>query len=146
MADKDICYAGGGLVWRALDGNLTLAVVHRPKYDDWSLPKGKAIEGVDRSLEETAIRETEEETGWRVAIIDFAGEVSYLNKGKRKVVQFWNMSPISKSGDPDPGEIDRLEWLETGQALDLLSYKHDRTLIRNNFDRIFKKVIGADSK
>ncbi len=141
MVDKDnICFAGGGLVWRIENDALTLAVVHRPKYDDWSLPKGKVKESLDRTLEDTALRETEEETGWRVAIIDFAGEVTYPNKEKRKIVRFYNMKPVEQTGEPDPGEVDRIRWLTPPESLETLSYEHDRMLVRENAERIGKKI------
>lgn len=144
--NDDMSFAGGGLVWQYDNGELNIAVVHRPKYDDWSLPKGKAKNDLDSSLEDTAIRETTEETGWEVEIIDFAGEVSYPNKGKIKMVRFWNMRPKRKTGEPDPEEIDRVRWLAPEEAARVLSYEHDRKLVEENYERILKIIPETGSK
>ena len=115
--------AAGGLVQR--DGRV--AVVHRPKYDDWSLPKGKLDD--DESFEDAALREVREETGLRCRLGDEAGEVHYTDgRGRPKIVRYWHMEPIDGAFAPN-AEVDELRWMEPGAAADALTYAHDRELL-----------------
>lgn len=126
---KVVRAAGGLLRRRRGNGAWELAVVHRPKYDDWSLPKGKAEPG--ESPQETALREVEEETGLACRLGDEVGEISYHDhRGRPKVVRYWLMEVT----DPERGfvpsdEIDELRWCSSGEAAKLLSYDHDRALL-----------------
>jgi 8-oxo-dGTP diphosphatase len=116
--------AAGGIVER--DG--LLAVVHRPRYDDWSLPKGKLDKG--ESFEQAALREIEEETGLRCVLGDELEPARYRDhRGRRKVVRYWRMTIESGAFAPND-EVDELRWLTRGDALDLLSYEHDRLLVQ----------------
>jgi len=116
--------AAGGIVER--DG--LLAVVHRPRYDDWSLPKGKLDKG--ESFEQAALREIEEETGLRCVLGDELETARYRDhRGRRKVVRYWRMTIESGAFAPND-EVDELRWLTPGDALDLLSYEHDRLLVQ----------------
>jgi 8-oxo-dGTP pyrophosphatase MutT (NUDIX family) len=116
--------AAGGLVVRELDGRSEVALVHRPKYDDWSLPKGKLMAGEEPSA--AALREVEEETGLRCELGDELEAASYADRmGRPKHVRWWRMRPLG--GEFAPGdEVDELRWLEPGEALALLSYDRDR--------------------
>jgi 8-oxo-dGTP diphosphatase len=115
--------AAGGLVLR--DGEI--AVVHRPRYDDWSLPKGKLDEGED--FEQAALREVEEETGLRCRIDRQLGDTSYRDrKDRAKVVRYFEMRPEGGEFSPND-EVDELRWLAPAEALDLLSYDFDRELV-----------------
>jgi 8-oxo-dGTP diphosphatase len=116
--------AAGGVVRR--DGEI--AVVHRPKYDDWSLPKGKLDPG--ESGEDAALREVEEETGVRCRLGRHVGRTEYVDsKGRPKVVDFWEMEPV-EIGDFEPNdEIDDVRWLPPAKAVDLLTYSFDRDLV-----------------
>jgi 8-oxo-dGTP diphosphatase len=120
--------AAGGLVVREAGELVELAVVHRPRYDDWSLPKGKLGPGEDWAA--AALREVEEETGLRCELGEELGSVRYLDrKGRRKQVRWWRMRPLG--GDFVPGnEVDELRWLEPTAALELLDYEQDRELVR----------------
>jgi 8-oxo-dGTP diphosphatase len=120
--------AAGGLVARERDGTVEVAVVHRPRYDDWSLPKGKLHPGED--WEAAALREVEEETGLRCDLGDELESVTYFDrKGRRKLVRYWLMRPLD--GEFEPGdEVDELRWLTPDAALDLLPYEHDRRLVQ----------------
>jgi 8-oxo-dGTP diphosphatase len=107
--------------------------VHRPRYDDWSLPKGKADPG--ESDEETALREVEEETGLRCTLGVPAGRTRYRDsKGRNKVVHYWLMEPDSVAAAGDGAfvpnqEVDEMRWCSVGEATRLLTYAHDRTLL-----------------
>ena len=104
------------------------AIVHRPAYDDWSLPKGKLQPG--ETEEEAAVREVEEETGMRCRIVRDLGTTSYIDrKGRPKVVYYWLMRAVTGKFVVN-GEIDAIRWEELGPAIDLLSYDRDRTLLR----------------
>jgi len=111
--------AAGGVVLR--DGEIV--VVHRPKYDDWTLPKGKTEPG--ESDEECAIREVEEETGLRCELLDELATVSYEDpKGRPKQVRYWLMRPVS--GELRPAhEVDDARWVPVGEAGQVLSYERD---------------------
>jgi 8-oxo-dGTP diphosphatase len=119
--------AGGVVVRERKDGKLEIAVVHRPRYDDWSLPKGKLEE--DESFKQGALREVEEETG---LICDLGRELSSTTyedrKGRPKIVRYWQMSP--RKGDFKANdEVDELRWLSPKKARSLLDYDHDRKLV-----------------
>ena len=115
--------AAGGVVVR--DGRV--AVVHRPKYDDWSLPKGKLDLG--ESWEDAAVREVLEETGLRCRLGDRAGSVEYVDpKGRPKTVRYWRMEPLGGTFAPS-AEIDQMRWLTAQEAEEALTYPHDRSLV-----------------
>jgi CYTH domain-containing protein/8-oxo-dGTP pyrophosphatase MutT (NUDIX family) len=119
--------ASGGVIVRG-GGEHEVALVHRPKYDDWSLPKGKLDAG--EGWEEAALREVEEETGLRARLLDELSPIAYLDpKGRRKVVRYWRMEVVSGSFTPNK-EVDEFEWLSLGDALERLTYDHDRELVR----------------
>ena len=121
--------AAGGLVAREPNGRLEIAAVHRPRYDDWSLPKGKLHPG--EAWEEGALREVLEETGLRCELGDELESAGYLDrKGRRKLVRYWLMRPVS--GRFAPGEeVDELRWLSPEEAVSALTYEHDRELVRS---------------
>ena len=125
MADEQV-QAAGGLVVRD-DGRV--AVIHRPRYDDWSLPKGKLDAGED--FETGALREVEEETGIRGRIVEELAPTSYVDrKGRDKIVRWYRMDVDGEPGEFSPNdEVDELRWLTPAEARDLLSYEHDRALV-----------------
>jgi 8-oxo-dGTP diphosphatase len=120
--------AAGGVIVRDAGGSREVAVIHRPKYMDWSLPKGKLEPG--ESWENAALREVEEETGYRCELGRALGEIRYRDrKGRSKLVRYWEMSP--REGDFAPNaEVDELRWLGLRSAEELLEYEHDRELVR----------------
>lgn len=117
--------AAGGVVYRPARERAQVSVVHRPKYDDWSLPKGKLDEG--ESFEEAALREVEEETGMVCRLVRGCGQVEYPVSD----VRYWLMEPIA--GKFRPGaEIDELRWVTVDEALQVLSYEEDRAILRES--------------
>jgi ADP-ribose pyrophosphatase YjhB (NUDIX family) len=129
--------ASGGVVWRAAAGGAPeLVVVHRPRYDDWSLPKGKLDPG--ESWEDAALREVEEEVGLRCMLGPELPPVSYRdNKGREKVVRYWLMEPQEGDGRFEPNdEVDEMRWVDAATAERLLSYPHDARLVRQAAERL----------
>lgn len=124
MPDEEIRAAGGVVV---RDGRI--AVVHRPRYDDWSLPKGKLDPG--ESWEQAALREIEEETGLRCRLEDELAPAHYLARGRRKTVRYWRMAVVEDAGLVPDDEVDELRWVTPGEAVAMLSYDHDRALVRS---------------
>lgn len=124
--DEAEVLAAGGLVTR---DDARIAVVHRPRYDDWSLPKGKLDEG--ESLEEAALREVWEETGLKCSITGTLGDTNYRDrKDRKKLVRYYEMR--AEEGEFTPNdEVDELRWLAPADALDLLTYDFDRELVQS---------------
>jgi 8-oxo-dGTP diphosphatase len=123
-----VVHGAGGLVWRDGPRGRTLAVIHRPRKDDWSLPKGKLEPG--ESFQAAAVREVVEETGCRARLEAYAGSVVSERRRGRKLVHFWHMS-ASEIGRLEPNdEVDRVEWLRPDDALDRLDHAVERRLVR----------------
>ena len=120
--------AAGCLVWRYGSKEPEVLLVHRPRWQDWSFPKGKLDKG--ESWEDGALREVEEEIGLRCRLSDELPPTSYRdNKGRAKVVRYWMMEPIDGEFVPS-NEVDEMRWLPVADAGRLLSYEHDRELLR----------------
>ena len=120
--------AGGGVVVRHSENGPEVAVVHRPRYDDWSFPKGKLDPG--ETWEQAALREVEEEIGLRCRLGDELSPTSYRDaKGRAKVVRYWLMEPLDGAFEPND-EVDEMRWVTPAEAEGLLSYEHDRALAR----------------
>ena len=116
--------AAGGVVI-ADDGRV--AIVYRPKYDDWTFPKGKLERG--ETEEEAALREVEEETGLQCELGTELGFASYRDpKNRPKTVRYWQMSVRSGEFIPN-NEVSDLKWLELGEAAEQLSYDRDREIL-----------------
>ena len=115
--------AAGGVVRR--DGDVLL--VHRPKYDDWTLPKGKLDRG--ESFEDAALREVEEETGFVCELGEEVESTTYEDRnGKVKLVRYWEMTPVGGEFEPND-EVDELRWLPPDEARELLTYDRDRGVL-----------------
>jgi 8-oxo-dGTP diphosphatase len=129
----EIAAAGGVLVAHGEDGRPRVAVIHRPKYMDWSLPKGKLEEGEE--WQEAALREVREETGYRARASAELQRVSYLDrKGRRKLVRYWLMEPLEGGFEPHD-EVDELRWVTPEEAYELLTYEHDNDIVQKALRR-----------
>ena len=128
--------AAGTVLWRPRGSGVRsddrdgveVAVIHRPKYDDWSLPKGKCEPGESTCV--TAVRETLEETGFSGPLSRGLGEVAYEVAGHDgqpvpKVVQYWAMPALGGAFTPNT-EVDELRWLAPEGALEILTREADR--------------------
>jgi 8-oxo-dGTP diphosphatase len=123
----EVVRAAGGLVYRR-DGDGTLILlVHRPRYDDWTFPKGKCADG--ETDEECALREVVEETGYRCTLDAEAATTEYVDaKGRPKRVRYWSMQPVA--GDFVPtDEVDAVRWCTPAEAAAMLSYGRDVKLL-----------------
>ncbi|MFE3060047.1 NUDIX domain-containing protein [Nocardia sp. NPDC059239] len=123
--------AAGAVLWRpAADGGLEIALVHRPKYDDWSLPKGKLDPGETPVV--TAVREVAEETGLNSRLGRYLGHVTYPVTGHRKLkrVDYWAARVLDGAFESNP-EVDALDWRRLDTVMDALSYPMDRSIVRN---------------
>jgi 8-oxo-dGTP pyrophosphatase MutT (NUDIX family) len=129
VSDDGVVRAAGGVVWRvAAGGEIDVLLVHRPRYDDWSFPKGKNDPG-EADLD-CALREVEEETG----IVASAGaelpSVAYRDHRDRpKVVRYWAMAVASELGFEPNDEVDELRWLGVEEARRRLTYEHDLVVL-----------------
>jgi 8-oxo-dGTP diphosphatase len=121
--EDGVVRAAGGIVAR--DGRLLL--VHRPKYDDWTFPKGKAEPG--ESDEACAVREVEEETGLRCELGAELPSTHYTDSRDRpKRVRWWRMEPVAGEFTPSD-EVDEIRWLTPDEAAQVLSYGRDQALL-----------------
>jgi 8-oxo-dGTP diphosphatase len=134
----DLIRAAGGLVWRANKKHREILVIHRTRYDDWILPKGKLRD--DERWEEAAMREVTEETGYSVEIVSFANNLFYYVSKRPKMILFWNMKikgKISKfkrlTDSPDEG--DQVKWLTLEKALERITYEDEKQLLINEYKR-----------
>ena len=120
--------AAGGLVLRELGATRQVLIVHRPHRHDWSFPKGHLDAG--ESFEQAALREVEEETGMRCALLNAVAPVHYLDsRGRPKEVRYWTMARLE--GDFQVNEeVDVVRWVAVEEAPDLLTYDTDRELAR----------------
>lgn len=124
-----IVRAAGGIVVRDDGHGPQVLVVHRPAYDDWSLPKGKLDLGEDDAT--AAVREVEEETGVRAQVIGDAGSIDYIDRrGRPKVVHYFVMMVMDDPGTRESdNEVDLVAWWPISQARTALTYPRDCELL-----------------
>lgn len=116
-------WAAGGLVLRELDDLIEVLLIHRPRHDDWSFPKGKIDDG--ETLGQTAEREVEEETGFRCERHERLEPVRYTDaRGREKLVVYWTMSILSGAFVPNE-EADAIGWFDLTSARNTVTYQRD---------------------
>ncbi len=127
MSNQETVRAAGCVVWSKTGKDHRYAIVHRPRYDDWSFAKGKLDPG-ETELE-AALREVLEETGLEGELGPELETVSYTDhKDRPKTVHYW-MLEHTKGSFVENDEVDELRWCSAVEAAELLSYSHDRTLL-----------------
>lgn len=128
--------AAGGVVRRRVGRlgrrSLEVIVIHRPRYDDWSFPKGKLDDG--EGFEAAALREVKEETGLACRLVADLGETRYPDRrGRPKLVRYWLMEEAEPTAAEDGfvanEEVDEVRWMRPSEAATLLTYPHDRELL-----------------
>ncbi|MEH0939233.1 NUDIX hydrolase [Micromonospora psammae] len=120
--------AAGGVAWRpGADGRIEVCLVHRPRYGDWSLPKGKLERGEHPLL--AAVREVAEETDVRAVPQVRLTTVRYRSEGRPKTVDYWSMRAVGEGGFQPDTEVDDVRWLATDEAVRLVSYPHDAEVL-----------------
>ena len=124
--------AGGGVLWRPGPAGREFCLVHRPKYDDWTLPKGK-LEAGEHPLR-AAVREVWEETGVHAVVGRRLPTQEYRLGQDRKTVEYWSMTPADGSFTAS-AEVDSLHWDSAAGAAERLSYERDRTFLRSVADQ-----------
>ena len=127
MARNEIV-AAGAVCWRDRGGQREVALVHRNRYDDWSIPKGKVERG--ETFAEAAVREVAEEAGMAVALGPPLPAQRYTVNGRPKLVHYWAAGPISRTAPFVPEhEVDQVQWWPLEQAAQRLSYRRDADLL-----------------
>lgn len=137
--EQELIRAAGAVLWRRLsDELLQIALIHRPRYDDWSFPKGKAEEG--ESDISCAYREVLEETGYVSQFGPELGDISYEVDGQKKVVKYWAAQAIGNPAQVmDIEEVDQLIWVTLEDAKAKITLQSDQKILES-FQRF-----GADS-
>lgn len=121
--------AAGGIPVRGVGGDLEVLVIHRARYGDWTLPKGKCEPG--ETDETCALREVEEETGLVCELGDELPPTEYRDgKGRRKRVRYWALRVVGGELRPAAGEVDAARWIPLSEAAALLTYERDAAVVR----------------
>jgi 8-oxo-(d)GTP phosphatase len=141
MSNPATVIAAGGVVWRQRRDTRQVLLVHRPRYDDWSLPKGKLNQ--HEHVLRAAAREVEEETGHRVLLGPPVGVQRYTvrkNGGTApKLVHYWSATPVDDGDFRPSDEVDEIAWLPVDKARTKLSYPRDVDIL-DNLDRVIPVV------
>ena len=119
--------SAGGLLESGDGAELVIALIHRSRYSDWSLPKGHPEAG--ETLEMAALREVDEETGCTGEIIELVRPIAYLANGQPKIVVFFRMRLVKRGEFKPSEEVSRVEWLSPADALARLTYADERGLV-----------------
>ena len=129
MGLSRVVRAAGGVVWRRGPDGLEVLLIHRPRYGDWSFPKGKANGDAERD-EDTAVREVEEEVGLRLTLGPELESTGYRDsKGRRKVVRYWAME-LPFGEEPIAGDgVDAVAWVALEDATARLTWDRDLAVL-----------------
>ena len=119
--------AAGGVIRRTGSNGDEILLVHRPRYDDWTLPKGKAKTG--EGDEACALREVEEETSLVCDLGDEVAVTDYVVRGAPKRVRYFAMTPRAGSEAAARNEVDAVHWVTLERAIEMLSYERDREIV-----------------
>jgi 8-oxo-dGTP pyrophosphatase MutT (NUDIX family)/phosphohistidine phosphatase SixA len=119
--------AAGGVAWRPTAAGVQVCLVHRPRYGDWSLPKGKLEPGEHPLL--AAVREVAEESDVRGVPQVRLPSARYRSEGQDKVVDYWSMRAVADGGFQPGTEVDDVRWLAVDEAIRLVSYPHDAEVL-----------------
>jgi 8-oxo-dGTP pyrophosphatase MutT (NUDIX family) len=143
IATDTIEFAAGGLVWKVEGSKRRLAIVHRTKHNDWSLPKGRPQ--ADEALDDTALREAMEETGLRARLADLAGTYSYMKADRLKVVLMWHITNQAErySTPASHSEIDRVAWVTPKKAVKLLTHEAEREFVKSRCQVVMKESLWS---
>lgn len=136
--DDGVVQAAGAVVWRrpSPDGPVEVVIVHRPRYDDWTFPKGKLEPG--ESFEDGARRELEEETGFDVELGEAVADCRYVDHlGRPKLVRFFAATVVTGAFTPND-EVDDLRWHPLATVTEVLSYDRDADVAG-----AFSRSVGA---
>lgn len=122
--------AAGAVVWREKKDEIQVLLIHRPRYRDWSIPKGKLDSG--ESFVAAAVREVEEETGYRVRLHRPLPHVEYYSNGRHKIVHYWAATVRSRSGPgpKDRREVDAVEWVGIDKAIEKVTRGSDANVLK----------------
>lgn len=129
-ATNHVIRAAGALLWRSSSTGYEVAIVHRRRYNDWTLPKGKLEDG--ESWQEAALREVKEETGCDARILGFAGAIAYLHDGNPKVVRYWHMMAEGEPSTDIDEEVDEVVWLPIEAAVKRVQYPLEQALLEES--------------
>ncbi len=127
MSEPDLVIAAGGVVLRPTAAGPEVLVIHRQRYDDWTLPKGKSDPG--ETPEQTALREVREETGVEARLIDAIGLSRYRVQAGEKLVHWFAMRALQTTDFQPNDEVDDLQWLGIAEALGKLTYGKERDVL-----------------
>ncbi|MBO4209467.1 NUDIX hydrolase [Micromonospora echinofusca] len=128
VTDATTIRAAGGVAWRPAGDRVEVCLVHRPRYDDWTLPKGK-LEPAEPALL-AAVREVAEESDVQAVPQVRLPSVRYVSEGRPKVVDYWSMRAVGSGGFQPGTEVDDIRWLPVDEAVRLVSYPHDAVVLR----------------
>lgn len=126
--DEDAIRAAGGVVWRDGPDGVEIVVIHRSRYGQWALPKGKLEPG--ESWEDAARREVREETGIDAEIEDVVGLARYAVDGRPKVVRYWTMRAAGEQHFEPSEEVDQAVWAPIAEALRRLPHEEERAVVQ----------------
>lgn len=139
-------FSAGGVVCRWQGGSIQVVICGQKRSGVWTLPKGTP-QGGER-LEETAVREVEEETGLQVAMVDKIGSIQYwfIEEGVRyfKTVYYYLMRPLGGDVVYHDPEFDEVRWFDLPEALEVLTYKNDGEMVRRAAE-IIRRGVGQES-